>query len=214
MATMDKLVWNCFYSALVLLLSTAPSAFAETQAKATFAGGCFWCVEEAFDEVEGVTETVSGYANGHVENPSYEEVSAGGTGHVEAVQVTYNPEQVDYRHLLEVFWANVDPVDDGGQFCDRGSSYVTGIFYHNERQQQLAQESRQRLAKRYDLGEEIVTPIEPLKNFYPAEDYHQNYHQENGIRYNFYVWRCGRHERLEELWGEAEGEQLDLFSAQ
>lgn len=184
-----------------------------TTAKATFAGGCFWCMEEAFDSVEGVVETISGFANGHVEDPSYEQVTKGGTGHVEAVQITYDQDRVDYRHLLEVYWANIDPLDDGGQFCDRGPSYKSGIFYHNERQQRLARESKQRLADRYDLAGDIVTPIEPLENFYAAQDYHQNYHQKNGIRYSFYVWNCGRHDRLEELWGEAEGERLQLFPA-
>lgn len=195
----------------MILFLLSGNSFAASNAQATFAGGCFWCVEEAFDHVEGVTETVSGYANGHVENPTYEQVTGGGTGHYEAVQVTYDPDQVSYRHLLEVFWANVDPLDDGGQFCDRGPSYRTGIFFHNQQQQEQAEESRQRLASRYDLDGEIVTPIEPLSSFYPAEDYHQNYHEENSIRYKFYVWNCGRHQRLEELWGEAEGKQLELF---
>lgn len=185
-------------------------AWAET-AKATFAGGCFWCVEAAYDGVEGVTETVSGYANGHLEDPSYSQVSAGGTGHYEAVQVSYDTTQVSYEDLLEVYWANVDPLDDGGQFCDRGASYKTAIFYHTGEQQQLAVESRRLLSERYELASDIVTPIEPIEAFYPAEPYHQNYHQENSLRYNFYVWKCGRHDRLQELWGDQEGKRLMLF---
>jgi len=196
----------------VLALSTLPGTVsAETTMKATFAGGCFWCVEEAFDKVEGVTETLSGYANGEVENPSYEQVTTGGTGHVESVQVTYNADAVTYETLLEVFWANVDPLDDGGQFCDRGPTYTTGIFYHSDAQQQAAGQSRQLLVEQFDLPSEVVTPIEPLYVFYPAEDYHQNYHVKNTIRYNYYVWSCGRHDRLEVLWGEAEGTRLTLF---
>jgi len=197
---------------LAIAISWVAPVSAETMAKATFAGGCFWCVEEAFDKVEGVTETVSGYANGHVDNPSYKQVVRGGTGHVEALQVTYDRSRVSYERLLETFWANVDPLDDGGQFCDRGASYTTGIFHHNEVQRQLAEQSRQQLSERYDLPSSIVTPIEPLESFYPAEQYHQNYHQKNSVRYNYYVWRCGRHDRLEELWGDAEGDHLSLFT--
>lgn len=198
---------------LTAFLALGASVSAETTAKATFAGGCFWCVEAAFDKVEGVIETLSGFANGEVENPSYEQVTAGGTGHVEAVQLTYDPDRVSYERLLEVFWANVDPLDDGGQFCDRGPTYTTGIFYHTNTQNELAEQSRQRLTDRYDLASDIVTPIEPLEAFYLADDYHQNYHQDNTIRYKYYVWRCGRHDRLEALWGEAEGDRLSLFSA-
>lgn len=196
---------------LTLLGALGSSAWAET-AKATFAGGCFWCVEAAFDSVEGVTGTVSGYANGELENPSYDQVSAGGTGHYEALQVTYDTDQVSYKDLLEVYWANVDPLDDGGQFCDRGPTYETAVFYHTDAQKTLAEESRRLLRQGYDLASDIVTPIEPIKVFYPAEPYHQNYHQKNNLRYSFYVWKCGRHARLEELWGDQEGHRLDLFS--
>lgn len=205
--------WSAAAIFAVALAGVPAGIQAQEERTATFAGGCFWCMEKAYDQVKGVTETISGYANGHVENPSYEEVTGGGTGHVEAVQITYNPEQVGYRHLMEVYWANVDPLDDGGQFCDRGPSYRTGVFYHNERQREIAETSRQRLAQRYELEGEIVTPIEPLESFYPAEDYHQNYHINNSLRYDFYVWNCGRHDRLRELWGEAEAEHLDLFDS-
>lgn len=198
--------------ALLLALGLAMGASAEQQAQATFAGGCFWCVEKAFDEVEGVTDTRSGYANGHVEDPSYEQVSAGGTGHYEAVRVTYDSDRVGYRRLLEVYWANIDPLDDGGQFCDRGASYRSAIFYHDDRQRQLAQTSRQRLAERYEPGE-IATSVEPLESFYEAEDYHQDYYRKNPLSYRFYVWNCGRHNRLETLWGEAAAERLELFAS-
>lgn len=210
---MNLTVKHALFTALAITFTQTVWA-GEHEVTATFAGGCFWCMEEAFDSVEGVTETTSGYANGHVKNPSYEDVTGGGTGHVEAVQITYDPDRVDYRQILEVYWANVDPLDDGGQFCDRGPSYQTGLFHHNEHQRQLALESKRRLAEGYDLGDDIVTPIEPLETFYPAEEYHQDYHRKNTIRYTFYVWNCGRHDRLEELWGDSEGKQLELFDSQ
>ena len=208
---MTNVIKRGLLACFAAFLGAGASAWAETPATATFAGGCFWCVEQAFDQVEGVTETTSGYANGHVANPSYKQVSAGGTGHVEALQLTYDAGRVSYEDLLEVFWANVDPLDAGGQFCDRGASYTTGIFYHTESQRDVAEHSRQRLSDQYDLASPIVTPIEPLDAFFPAEEYHQNYHQKNPIRYNYYVWRCGRHDRLEALWGDAEGKRLALF---
>jgi peptide-methionine (S)-S-oxide reductase len=173
------------------------------RARATFAGGCFWCMEPPYDELEGVVSTTSGYAGGHVENPSYEEVSSGGTGHREAMQVVYDPSVVSYAKLLEVFWHNVDPTDDGGQFCDRGYQYTTAIFYHNEEQRELAEASKERLVESGALSGEIVTPVEPLNAFYAAEDYHQDYYREHSLRYKFYRWNCGRDERLRELWGES-----------
>ena len=180
----------------------APPAAARSQdhAVATFAGGCFWCVEEAFDEVRGVVSTTSGYTGGHVTDPSYEQVSAGTTGHLEAVQVVYDPDVVPFRRLLEVFWQNIDPTDAGGQFCDRGSSYRSAIFYRNEEQKRLAESSKGEIERA--RGFQVVTPILPAQTFYPAEEYHQNYHQRHSIRYKFYKWNCGRAQRLEELWGE------------
>jgi len=175
------------------------------RAKATFAGGCFWCMEPPYDELEGVHSTTSGYAGGHVEDPSYEEVSSGGTGHREAMQVVYDPSVVSYTKLLEVFWHNVDPTDDGGQFCDRGFQYTTAIFYHDEEQERLAEASKRRLQESGALDGAVVTPIEPLDAFYPAEDYHQDYYREHSLRYKFYRWNCGRDERLQELWGDAAG---------
>lgn len=166
---------------------------------ATFAGGCFWCVEEAFDEVDGVVRTTSGYTGGHVEDPSYEQVSGEGTGHLEAVLVIYDPSKVSYEELLDVFWHNIDPTDDGGQFCDRGSSYESAVFYRNEQQKRLAERTKQAIEETHRF--DVVTPIRPAVTFYEAEGYHQNYHQKNPVRYKYYKWRCGREERLDELWG-------------
>lgn len=173
---------------------------AET-AVATFAGGCFWCMEPPYDKLDGVLSTTSGYIGGSVPEPSYEQVTRGTTGHAEAVQVTYDPQQIDYQTLLDVFWRNIDPLDEGGQFCDRGSQYRSAIFYHNARQQELAEASRNRLSEDAGLPGPIVTEIVAADSFYPAEQYHQNYYEKNPIRYNFYRWNCGRGDRLEELWG-------------
>jgi peptide-methionine (S)-S-oxide reductase len=177
-----------------------PQGAEEGLETAIFAGGCFWCVEEAFDKVEGVVETTSGYTGGTVEDPTYQQVSAGGTGHAEAVQVRYDPAKVDYVRLLDVFWHNVDPFDAGGQFCDRGGSYRSAIFVATDEQERLAEASKKDLADRFDRP--IATGIVPADVFYPAEDYHQDYHAKNPLRYKFYKWNCGRAQRLEEIWGE------------
>ncbi len=168
--------------------------------KATFAGGCFWCMEPPYDELEGVISTTSGYTGGHVRNPTYQEVSAGTTGHAEAVQVVYNPSRVTYERLLEVFWRNVDPLDAGGQFCDRGSQYRSAIFYHDGTQKRLAEESKRRLEESGRFDEPIVTEIVPVGEFYPAEEYHQDYYRKNPIRYKFYRTGCGRDRRLRRVW--------------
>lgn len=173
---------------------------------AVFAGGCFWCMEPPYDKTQGVVSTISGYAGGDVPNPSYEQVTAGGTGHREAVQVIYNPEEVAYERLLEIFWRNVDPLDDGGQFCDRGFSYTTAIFAKDPEQAQLAEESKESIQERF--SQPVVTPVVRDAAFYPAEEYHQNYYQEHSIRYSFYRWSCGRDDRLEELWGQEAGGAL------
>lgn len=167
---------------------------------AIFAGGCFWCMEKPFDKLDGVISTVSGYTGGNVPNPTYEQVSSGGTGHTEAMQVTYDPAKIAYEDLLPVFWRNIDPFDDGGQFCDRGSQYRSGIFYQDEEQKRLAEESKAKYEEM--LGQTIVTEITPASTFYPAEDYHQDYYDKNPVRYKFYRWNCGRDQRLEEIWGE------------
>jgi peptide-methionine (S)-S-oxide reductase len=160
-------------------------------------------MEKPFDELEGVISTVSGYAGGHLGNPTYQDVTAGGSGHAEVVQVTYDPDTVSYATLLEVFWRNVDPFDGGGQFCDRGSSYRTGIFYHSAEQARLARRSKREMSRRFSRG--IVTEIEELETFYPAEDYHQNYYKRNPVRYRFYRTSCGRDRRLEAVWGDEAG---------
>ncbi|HEX6111976.1 MAG TPA: peptide-methionine (S)-S-oxide reductase MsrA [Geminicoccaceae bacterium] len=172
------------------------------QALATFAGGCFWCMEPPYDKLDGVLATISGYIGGSTADPTYKEVSAGDTGHAEAVQVTYDPAKVSYDELLEVFWRNVDPLDAGGQFCDRGDQYRTGIFVHDDEQRRLAQASKQALEESGRFEQPIVTEIEEAGRFYPAEDYHQDYYEKNPVRYNFYRWNCGRDARLEQLWGE------------
>jgi peptide-methionine (S)-S-oxide reductase len=168
---------------------------------AIFAGGCFWCMEHAFDEVEGVNQTISGFVGGDTKNPTYKQVSAGGTGHAEAVKVEYDPSRVSYSQLLDVFWRNIDPTVKDRQFCDHGSQYRSGIFYLNEEQKRLATASRQALEENKPFKEPVVTAITQANTFYPAEDYHQNYHSRNPIRYKYYVTRCGRYKRLEELWG-------------
>jgi len=169
--------------------------------KATFAGGCFWCMEPPFDKLEGVVSTVSGYTGGQAKDPSYEQVSSGGTGHLEAVQVSFDPGKVSYSKMLEVFWHNIDPTDSGGQFCDRGSQYRSAIFYHTEEQRRLAEESKQALEKSGQLGKPLVTDVRPASTFYPAEEYHQDYYKKNPVRYKLYRLGCGRDGVLERVWG-------------
>ena len=169
--------------------------------KATFAGGCFWCMEEAFEKVEGVTSAVSGYIGGQVENPTYEQVSAGGTGHTESIEITFDPSKVTYEKLLEVFWRNVDPTTPNAQFCDHGNQYRTAIFYHDENQKKLIDESKQSIESSKTFPEAIVTEISPASVFYIAEEYHQDFYSKNPIRYKYYKWNCGRVKRLEQLWG-------------
>lgn len=174
-------------------------------AKATFAGGCFWCMEPPFDKLEGVISTTSGYTGGHKKNPTYKEVSAGGTGHTESVHIIYDPAKITYTRLLEVFWHNIDPITPNGQFCDMGSQYRTAIFYHDETQKQLAEESKKGLEESKRFKNPIVTEITSVSEFYPAEEYHQNYYQKNPVRYKYYRYNCGRDQRLQELWGKQEG---------
>ncbi len=168
---------------------------------ATFAGVCFWCLEEAFDKVAGVVSTTSGYTGGQKAGPTYEEVSAGGTGHTESVQVVYDPQKITYADLLNTLWHNIDPTTPDQQFCDKGHQYRSAIFYHDENQKRLAEESKQRVDKSKPFKESIVTEIVPASEFYPAEEYHQNFYQKNPIRYKFYKYNCGRAQRLEALWG-------------
>jgi peptide-methionine (S)-S-oxide reductase len=168
--------------------------------KATFAGGCFWCMEHAFEELDGVVSTTSGYTGGRTENPTYREVSAGGTGHAEAVEVLYNPKKTSYEKLLEVFWRNIDPTAADHQFCDYGNQYRSEIFYHNEEQKQLAERSKAALERSKPFKEPIVTKITSASVFYRAEEYHQDFYKKNPIRYKFYRYNCGRDQRLGELW--------------
>ena len=180
--------------------SNASDANSDQMATAVFAGGCFWCMEPPFDKLDGVLSTISGYTGGHTENPTYEQVSSDKTGHYEAVKVTYDPTKIDYATLLNVFWHNVDPLTADGQFCDKGDSYRTAIFYQNEKQQKLAEDSKKKLEHSGYFEQPIVTPILPAQTFYAAEDYHQNYYQVNAIRYKYYRFACGRDRRLDELW--------------
>ena len=195
---------------LVALLSVSAQAADKPAdqaglAKATFAGGCFWCMEPPYDKLDGVISTTSGYTGGQKTNPSYREVSAGGTGHTEAVQVVYDPKKVSYEKLLEVFWRNVDPTDAGGQFCDRGDQYRTGIFFHDDDQKRVAEISKAAMEKSKPFKQPIVTKLVAATEFYPAEDYHQDYYMKNPVRYKLYRYNCGRDKRLEELWGKAPG---------
>jgi peptide-methionine (S)-S-oxide reductase len=175
----------------------------EERAVAIFAGGCFWCMEPPFDALPGVLATISGYTGGSLANPTYEQVSSGTTGHIEAVKVEYDPKQVSYAQLLEVFWRNVDPTDADGQFCDRGPQYATAIFTIGEQQKALAEQARQALEASHRLPRPVVTPIRAAGPFYAAEDYHQDYYQKNPLRYKFYRGGCGRDAVLEKLWGSA-----------
>ena len=168
--------------------------------KATFAGGCFWCVESDFEKVDGVLEVVSGYAGGHTKNPTYQEVSSGGTGHLEVVQVIFDPRRVSYQALLDVFWRHVDPTDPGGQFVDRGDQYRTAIFYHDEAQKAEAEASKKRLDASGRFDKPVVTAILPLEAFYPAEDYHQGYYLKEPVRYRFYRLNSGRDGFLKMAW--------------
>jgi peptide-methionine (S)-S-oxide reductase len=174
---------------------------------AVFAGGCFWCMEKPFDKLPGVVRTLSGYSGGRSANPNYEAVSAGGTGHAEVVQITYDPTKVSYAKLLDVFWRNVDPFDGSGQFCDRGSQYRPAIFVADADERRAAEASKQALEKRF--GKSLAVGLEPAGPFYAAEDYHQDYYEKNPLRYRYYRGGCGRDKRLDAVWGaEARGESL------
>ncbi len=171
--------------------------------KATFAGGCFWCMEPPFEKMAGVVEVVSGYTGGKKDNPTYEDVSMGHTGHVEAIQILFDPAKTGYAELLEEFWKNVDPTDAGGQFVDRGSQYATGIFYHNEDQKRLAEESKKQLQASGRFKKPVVTEVRPYEKFYAAEDYHQDFYKKSPVRYKSYKMFSGREEFIESAWGNA-----------
>jgi len=182
--------------------TTKPAAGAAT-AKAIFAGGCFWCMEHPFDVLPGVVSTTSGYIGGQKKNPTYEEVSSGRTGHTEAVQVVYDPKKVTYEKLLDVFWHNIDPTVKDQQFCDHGSQYRSGIFYTDDEQKRLAEASKATLDRNKLFSAAIVTEITRASEFYPAEDYHQDFYLKNPLRYKYYRSGCGRDARLKQLWGKA-----------
>ncbi len=191
--------------AAMMLASAVVADEAEELARATFAGGCFWCMEPPYDKLDGVVETISGFSGGHVSNPSYDEVVRGGTGHLEVVQVVYDPAVVSYEQLLYVFWRNIDPFQADGQFCDRGSIYRSAIFVHDEDQRQAALASLDEVTLLGLADEPIDTRILTFEAFYPAEEYHQGYYLKNPVRYRYYRWRCGRDQRLEALWGSEAG---------
>lgn len=168
---------------------------------ATFAGGCFWCIEAAFKELNGVVDAVSGYTGGQRKNPTYGEVSSGNTGHYEAVQVTYNPSVISYEQLFDFFWKNIDPTDKSGQFADKGAQYKTAIFYHTEEQKKTAEKSKEALEKSGKFKDKTATVILPASEFYKAEDYHQDYYKKNPLRYSLYKKGSGREKKLEKMWG-------------
>jgi len=194
------------FAALVLpLLACLPSRFAEAkgEARATLAGGCFWCMEPPFEKLPGVLSVTSGYSGGSEKNPKYEEVSAGRTGHAESVQILYDPRTITYERLLDVYWHNIDPTSPGGQFCDRGSQYRSAVYYHDAEQRRLAVASRNRIMRSGRLKRPIVTEIVPFREFFRAEEYHQDYYKKNPTHYQTYRLGCGRDRRLRELWGAA-----------
>ena len=186
--------------ALLVILPLLLGVSSVKQEVATFAGGCFWCMEHPFDSLPGVISVTSGYSGGNVKTPSYEQVSSGGTGHRESVQVVFDPTRVSYAKLVDVFWHNVDPKDNDGQFCDKGPQYRSAIFYHDAAQKRVAEESKAVVEKR--LGT-VYTDILPASEFWRAEEYHQHYYKKNPVRYHFYRFNCGRDHRLAALWGSA-----------
>jgi peptide-methionine (S)-S-oxide reductase len=188
----------------IAVAQTGGTASSQSTATATFAGGCFWCMEAPFDKLSGVISVTVGYTGGHQAHPTYQEVSAGTTGHAEAVQIVYDPAKIEYQKLLEVFWRNIDPLTPDAQFCDHGSQYRSAIFYHDETQKRLAEASKAGLVESGRFNKPIVTEIVPASTFWPAEDYHQHYYVKSPVRYKFYRLSCGRDARLEELWGKQE----------
>ena len=182
----------------IILVSFHSNAFSEDIKKTYFGGGCFWCMEESFDKVEGVTNVVSGYSGGTKPNPTYKEVTYGDTGHIEVVEITYDTNKISYEELLNVFWKNIDPFDAAGQFCDKGYSYKSAAFYINDNQKKLIEKSIKAIEN--DFNNKVVTFVKKFEKFYPAEDYHQNYYQTNFINYLLYKKGCGRESRLENIW--------------
>jgi peptide methionine sulfoxide reductase msrA/msrB len=207
----DKEMKSIFLAFLVLMVFLFGHAHSEDVKleKATFAGGCFWCMEPPFEEIDGVVEVISGYSGGKEKNPTYEQVASGKTGHAEAVQITYDPSKVSYEKLLEVFWRQIDPTDNGGQFADRGPQYRISIFYHNDEQKSLAEKSKETLTKSGKFKKPIVTEIHPYTRFYPAEDYHQDFYKKNSSRYKSYKHYSGRDPYLKKVWGGSEMKSIE-----
>jgi peptide-methionine (S)-S-oxide reductase len=195
----------CTVFILIPLHSANAAPSPATTEKATFAGGCFWCMEAPFDKLSGVISVTAGYSGGQVKNPTYEQVSAGGTGHAEAVQIVFDPLKTSYSKLLDIYWRNIDPTVTDRQFCDAGSQYRSAIFYHGEEQRHAALQSKAALEKNKPFKGPVVTGITPASEFYPAEEYHQHYYRKNPLRYKYYRNGCGRDRRLKELWGDAAG---------
>jgi len=196
---MKRILWM-----MVAVMATGTATAAEKTEHAIFAGGCFWCMEHPFDELPGVISTTSGYVGGAKDDPTYQEVSAGSTGHTEAIEVIFNPALVSYESLLEIYWRNSDPTTANRQFCDVGSQYRPGIFYIGEKQKSAAKASKAALQQNKRFAEDVVTEITAATTFWPAEDYHQDYYLKNPIRYKYYRYNCGRDQRLEQLWGAKE----------
>ncbi len=190
---------------LMMLASWTQAEEPRELARATFAGGCFWCMEPPYDRLDGVVETISGFSGGHVSNPTYRQVVNGGTGHLEVVQVVYDPTVVSYEELLYVFWRNIDPFQSDGQFCDRGPMYRSAIFVHDEAQRRAAEVSLDEISVLGLSDQPIDTRILDFQAFYPAEEYHQGYYLKNPVRYRYYRWNCGRDRRLEQIWGDEAG---------
>ena len=191
------------FTLLGLLILFPVSSFSADSGRAIFAGGCFWCMESPFEKLDGVSEVISGYTGGDKLNPTYKEVSAGGTGHAEAIEIHYDPEIVSYEKLLEVFWMQIDPTDADGQFVDRGNQYRSAIFYLNDGQKKMAEASKQQLEESGRFDKPIVTEITAAGKFYPAEEYHQDYYSKNPIRYWYYRGGSGRDDFLEKVWGKS-----------
>ncbi len=191
-----------FYWVLIVTMMLAPSLEAADMQKATFAGGCFWCMEPPFEKLTGVKSVVSGFMGGQIASPAYKKVASGATKHLEVVQVTFDPQKVSYQDLLQVFWRNVNPTDGGGQFVDRGPQYATAIFYHSEEQKKRAEDSKAAMTKSKRFKKPIVTPIRKALAFYPAEDYHQDYYKKSTIKYKYYRYRSGRDEYIDKIWGD------------
>ena len=191
---------------IILVLALPLNIYAETTPAprletAILAGGCFWCIEADYEKLDGVVEVISGYTGGHVENPTYKQVSAGRTGHIESVKVTYDADKISYAEILNFFWHHIDPTRDDGQFCDRGSQYRPAIFYETANQKEQAIASREKIEQTKPFAEPLKVELIQASTFYPAEEYHQDYYQKNPLRYHFYRYNCGRDARVEQLWG-------------